>query len=1040
MADPWADFKPAKPVAADPFAGFRPAASGSQGQLRQRPRAASPGLPQGRYGSEIEREARDIDPALRVTGRERSAARNRQVGGVPNSAHLTDNARDFGVGPGETLEQARERLAKAFGPKGYKVLLEGAGAAHSTAPHLHVEATPAAQDFADPFAGFQEPAKTKAAPASHDAFAGFKPAPKPAPAKAPDTSYHGPGLVRRAATAIGDYAGQVVDDLTPKQSRRDAAQRDAAADYRKGGVLGLYEGQGKRAWEHNAGASSRALYSDFKDPLDKTKGWVALPARTGKTVMDAMGYVTSPLSAAAEAVIGPVAQRGLGVDPSQAAQVALLAAGKFGGREIKSPIRSLTSPEFADAASRRAAPVITRARSVADLKKNQLIARVQPLYQKLAGMGTDQYRDVVRAVKGTTPKVALTPEQTAVAKELRSVLDKAGGDLHDSTGVPLREGYFPQDWKPQRQTGTLGVRPPKVGSGRQLKAQELDFEDAIAKGMREKHANPLDATTHYLEDVYNRIGHTNALAAMQKNGVAKFVPANAMPKGWVALKGPGTGREAIPITDKRGFYTGSLGRKVLAAPEGAARLHNNMLERSIADTAAGPLYKVARAATNFGRASVLAAASPAHTVLTMGKAFGSEVARGANEILRGKVAQGAATLAKSPAAPFALTKRGFEMQRDLLTKGPQTEVEKLLVNGGMRVKEQGSYEANLHPSWIDSAARNTFRDDLRRDFGGIRDAQGLGKVSQVADAFGRAVKSINEPVFKFQVPAIKRGVAEAELSDFLRNNPKATEAEKLAESRRVLRSVDSRFGEVSRSNNFWHTWYNEASRLFLLSPSWVQGNARLYKDAASDTPAAIRSLVKGKGMTGDAAAMFGVAASRALTAGMLTAAMTGEMPKGMDWVAPRTGGKNPDGSAERMQVLSSMKDLDQLILSGDPVAEAYGKLNPAAQTAAELAQNKDYFNRDIYLPHGATDTRPATEQHSRLGDMAGYAADRMSPMGLQPRKENPQSHLAAWTNFLGVRPAGEKFSNPEKKAAQDNKYGTRAFKAAWKSRRREQGY
>lgn len=249
MADPWASFTPVKPAAADPWSGFRPAALDS-GTAQTRPRAASPALPRSRYGSEIESEALRLDPSLRVTGRERTATRNAQVGGVPNSAHLTDNARDFGVGPGETLEQARSRLQKTFGPKGYKVLLEGAGAAHSTAPHLHIEATSSAQDFpaGDPWAGFKPAPAKAAAPA--------KPAPvhKPAPDPYAGRAYHqGPygnstlsapaprSLLERAKDAMHDEAystslmqtaGDAVFSHIPGMKRQIVAQRANEAGMR----------------------------------------------------------------------------------------------------------------------------------------------------------------------------------------------------------------------------------------------------------------------------------------------------------------------------------------------------------------------------------------------------------------------------------------------------------------------------------------------------------------------------------------------------------------------------------------------------------------------------------------------------------------------------------------------------------------------------------------------------------------------------------------------------------------------------------------
>jgi hypothetical protein len=80
-------------------------------------------------GSAIEQAALSAVPGAVVTSRQRSPARNRAVGGVANSFHLTDQARDFIPPQGMSMVQLATRLKQAM--PGFDVINEG--------DHVHVE-------------------------------------------------------------------------------------------------------------------------------------------------------------------------------------------------------------------------------------------------------------------------------------------------------------------------------------------------------------------------------------------------------------------------------------------------------------------------------------------------------------------------------------------------------------------------------------------------------------------------------------------------------------------------------------------------------------------------------------------------------------------------------------------------------------------------------------------------------------------------------------------------------------------------------------
>jgi len=76
-------------------------------------------------------------PGTRPTSEGRTAGQNAAVHGAQDSAHMAGNAVDFHIPAGMTGQQFAEAIKEKF-PQA-NVLYEGPGAAHSTAPHVHVQ-------------------------------------------------------------------------------------------------------------------------------------------------------------------------------------------------------------------------------------------------------------------------------------------------------------------------------------------------------------------------------------------------------------------------------------------------------------------------------------------------------------------------------------------------------------------------------------------------------------------------------------------------------------------------------------------------------------------------------------------------------------------------------------------------------------------------------------------------------------------------------------------------------------------------------------
>ena len=98
----------------------------------------------GPLGAGIEQAAQQLSPGVVVSGRARTPERNAQVGGVPDSYHMTDNARDFQPAKGQTVAALAKRL-EPLKAQGYDVIAEG--------DHVHVEPGPRMGRTAAPAAG-----------------------------------------------------------------------------------------------------------------------------------------------------------------------------------------------------------------------------------------------------------------------------------------------------------------------------------------------------------------------------------------------------------------------------------------------------------------------------------------------------------------------------------------------------------------------------------------------------------------------------------------------------------------------------------------------------------------------------------------------------------------------------------------------------------------------------------------------------------------------------------------------------------------------
>ena len=208
----------------------------------------------GQYGPWFEQQASEAIPGINVTSRQRSAAHNAQVGGVGNSFHLTNNARDFTPPKGMSMGSLFKKLGGLYGA-GYDVINEG--------DHIHVEP--------GEHAPARRPAATRAAAAPAT------------PAAPPAAGLAAAALPSEDMSAMREQMAMLsksrTDDLAAaKRERRQAAwtalgQRGLAmlmpqgASMAEGGEVPSYAGLGSPVVQPPA----NPLMPAVKDPMDAFK-------------------------------------------------------------------------------------------------------------------------------------------------------------------------------------------------------------------------------------------------------------------------------------------------------------------------------------------------------------------------------------------------------------------------------------------------------------------------------------------------------------------------------------------------------------------------------------------------------------------------------------------------------------------------------------------------------------------------------------------------------------------------------------------------
>lgn len=351
-----------------------------------------------------------------------------------------------------------------------------------------------------------------------------------------------------------------------------------------------------------------------------------------------------------------------------------------------------------------------------------------------------------------------------------------------------------------------------------------------------------------------------------------------------------------------------------------------------------------------------------HYTATALNAQMSAAALGFKMLSRGDVSEAAKQLPKALIplyAPIEAVRKGLEMRKDYFAPGsgsPETQ----MLN---QAWEQGGGRARM-----DQMYRGSQLEAFQKAFDQFK----AGQSGKILGVVGRMLPALNEavslPLMEHFVPLVKNGVgADMVKYEMSKLPPGATVNEKRAVYAKVVDSIDNRFGQMIYDNLFWNRTLKDSLMTAFRSVGWNLGTGRELGGGLKDVPESLKGLQSGEGISHRLAYIGGMTAVTAMYGAMIQYMYTGKGPdEAKDFFFPKTGQKNPDGSAERKSLPVYMKDVYGLTNRADegPVRvarNAWGmaksKLHPAVIAAMEMMNNEDFHGKAIDNPNDPILTR-----------------------------------------------------------------------------------
>jgi len=601
-----------------------------------------------------------------------------------------------------------------------------------------------------------------------------------------------------------------------------------------------------------------------------------------------------------------------------------------------------------------------------------------------------------------------TPELNKIAKNLKRILDRAyDEDVAYEDKLNYIENYFPHIWKNAKKAKSYVKKFSRTPAFAKKRYHRL-IADGIKAGLELKSMNPVDLVLMRADASAHNKMTKEILSQLKSYGLAQFQKGvGAAPEGWSKV---GTTKEGEPML--RAFFPTEKGVVVggdYIFPTPTANVLRRWLSPSWwhSDNLGGSAFRGIMRAKNM-MVSIMLTLSGFHTIETGLSAISSNITVGIEQIARGDYAKGLWSIVGRnipgifPILPlvegFATRKAWYKGAK---TSGQEKAVE-LLTRGGMRPR--------MSKYWRVNGIRTIRRALMKGEY--------LGATLEIIPAI---TEILSTPVMEWWVPQLKISTYLKNASDFIAAHPNMTDIEQDKELGTIARNIDARFGQVVYDNLFWDKTIKELTMAMSLSLGWNWGNFDQFAGGVYDFSNSIYNMTYGKALPGEPGklplrqkevkftdrtiylmvyvmivGMFG---------GLVTWALTKKRPEELlDYYAPRTGNKNPDGSDERLTLPAGTKEyfamreaLRKHGLVTGPALYASHKFSPLLSQFSQLLMNRDYFGteiRDINAP-----------KFVQGKQFLEYLASANRPFSIQGYLRQKEMGTPTIMPFLGMNPA-----------------------------------
>lgn len=646
-------------------------------------------------------------------------------------------------------------------------------------------------------------------------------------------------------------------------------------------------------------------------------------------------------------------------------------------------------PATRSEAALKADAVIAKYRSARAQLQDAIIHRGEKTYAykwpKVDPADQDKFLFSVETGTAIDPAVlSRHPWMDDAARDYRSQLDLTYGLEKDmGSRAAYIEDYFPHIWKDParaRQVFTPENLSQSMGPTWFQKARTYDLiEMGKQNGLELRHNNIQDIVNSRLMSGADMVNKMEMLHDLQGIGVATpfdGAPPHVLnptlvgsPFRWDQVTAP-DGNKWMLAPDVQSLWKNGVEAKGLWANEGAAgdafrswmKLKNAWVPIKLGLSFFHPVHVAHINAVN-----------------NMTRALGETFGKGQQSLGRRFAAAPEAMLQTVSdnlfALPVGFPHPGKTMRQSWLTPAenqtPQQKADVQLMNeAGISAQLSEQMRIKAKRDFSDALANNRY-------------------LSAIPAGLRRGLEKMSSWMFEEWIPNLKVAALKRESEALFRRRPDLIQdtTNRRVALRALGKQIDNRFGEMFYGGLFWNRTLKDASIGSFLSLGWNLGFAREFGGGAFEpivrrmisAPSPTRKLVRDT--TNKTANMFGYSLTAFAINAVMNKAFTGDSPEGLDYIFPRIGGLNPDGSPRRItnafytrEVPMAFKNIEERqSVIGGLTQMLYHKM--LFQPFVEMAQNKDYFGSQIM-----DENSPFFQQSWQF--LQHLMSDQLSPMSI----------------------------------------------------------